>query len=592
MKQHLKKIFTIVALFSASLSIAHAFVPRSQSVNAARELAGWEHEVNKADMDDLYGTFALTLEGGTSFRSKAIAQCLFGDDVCCDDCPRLVISGSQVANRGANDWLADYFGLPTDYQSVVSFDPFITNLVADLNLYVGLDNILNGLFFRVHAPLHRTIWRLNMREDGRQGMEANYPAGYWDNSSVPAIYSSFIEAVSGDDEKCTPRTRVNSGDAGTFFYPLENCKFPVECCDCPNFNRKRTGLADLRAMLGWNFFNTDDYHVGLGLIVAAPTGNQHDPEFIFNPLVGNGHHVEVGGHLTSHYTFWRNEDETRSFGLYVDLNVTHLFEDCQRRCFDLCKAGQNSKYILAQKLRTVATSTNPSGYEFDDQYTQVANLTTRNVDVSVSWQVDFAALFNYTTGPLSLGLGYNFWGRACEDYDCVSTCGMTIAENTWALKGDAFTRSTVNEERLSATQSCATINSGTNKNQLANDDNPNVDNRAVLDGAGNSNPPVFLKESDLDLDSAKTKGRSHKLFSHATYRWEDWKDSWAPYVSIGTEIEWGNSDDCCDTDCKTTSKTASCNTACKTDCKTDCDDCQNCALSQWGIWFKGGVSFS
>ena len=29
----------------------------------------------------------------------------------------ITVSGSQVPNRGPNDWLADYFGLSTTYQS-------------------------------------------------------------------------------------------------------------------------------------------------------------------------------------------------------------------------------------------------------------------------------------------------------------------------------------------------------------------------------------------------------------------------------------------------------------------------------------------
>jgi len=35
---------------------------RSQSVNAARELAGWQQFINKYDMDSTYGAFSITLE--------------------------------------------------------------------------------------------------------------------------------------------------------------------------------------------------------------------------------------------------------------------------------------------------------------------------------------------------------------------------------------------------------------------------------------------------------------------------------------------------------------------------------------------------
>ena len=49
------------------------------------------------------------------------------------------ISGSAIANRGANDWLADYFGLPRDFQSTVIFKPTISNYILDFSFYAGLD---------------------------------------------------------------------------------------------------------------------------------------------------------------------------------------------------------------------------------------------------------------------------------------------------------------------------------------------------------------------------------------------------------------------------------------------------------------------
>lgn len=38
------------------------------------------------------------------------------------------------------DWLADYFGLPRDCQSTVSFKPSISNFILDYSFYLGLDS--------------------------------------------------------------------------------------------------------------------------------------------------------------------------------------------------------------------------------------------------------------------------------------------------------------------------------------------------------------------------------------------------------------------------------------------------------------------
>lgn len=617
MKQHFSKIIALAALASTPFATAHLFVPRSQSVNAARELAGWEHEVNKSDMEDIYGTFALTFEGVSSMRSSAIAQGLLGSDVCCDKCPTLRIQGSQVANRNANAWLADYFGLAPDFQSVVTFEPSISSFIADFNAYVGLDNLLGGLYFRIHAPIQRTVWRLNMEESEVTG-HGFYPQGYMSpTTGIPAplvfasspAFQTFTQAVTG-----APVTTVGApanylhafsrtgGTAGydptaeSMYRPLAVCLFGSNDCDCPS--NRRVGLADLRMMLGWNFLRSEDYHLGLGLIVAAPTGNTPDPEYLFSPVIGNGHHTEVGGQLTSHYTFWRSEDDARSFGLYLDLNVTHLFGDCQRRCMDLC-GKPNSKFMLAEKLAPDLATTTTSGYTFAFEYAQVANLTTRSYDVSIPWQVDLALLANYTSGAFSMGIGYEFFGQACEKFGCDSDCSFSLTGQYWALKGDAFVYDLAPTipVPMAATESKATIYNGTNgttkSNVNAKIDNPVLQNATQF----TSKPPIFIKETDLDLDGAQTKQRSNKLFAHFTYRWDEWKysENWLPYVGVGTEIEWGSGRDCCDTDCGTscvtTSTTTSSTNCCTTSCN-DCDCCTNFALSQWGVWFKGGLSFS
>lgn len=158
-------------------------IPRSQSVDAARELVGWQNFINRCDEECWYGGFAFTAEYSQSFKGGQLARCLFGNDVtltngncgittgtttsngfCCGDnnnggrggrneSAALTISGSQVPSRGTNDWLADYFGLPTDFSSVVTFSPRIQNAIFDFNFYFGLDNWAQGLFLEYTSQL-------------------------------------------------------------------------------------------------------------------------------------------------------------------------------------------------------------------------------------------------------------------------------------------------------------------------------------------------------------------------------------------------------------------------------------------------------
>lgn len=689
MKQLLKGYLSIVALFSACVYVGTTLpnrevLVRSQSVDSARELAGWTNHINLYDMGGLYGTFAITPEYTQSFRNGRIASCIFGQAVnnaanCATDCNNndgvsFNVTGSRVANRGTNDLLADYFGLPTDYSSVVTVKPKIQNFLVDFDLYLGLDEWLCGLWFRIHAPVVYAKWKLNLCEVASNEGTLGYDAGYFAAQAVPLanLNKSFTSFLAGNVPTLTNGVTTNGGTAAAgkpvVFEPLVRDIVPLSGNDCNNScsSSHTTKLSDIQAALGWNFWQDEDYHVGLGIRAAAPTGTRiGSSNLLFQPVVGNGHHWELGGMFTSHYTFWRSCDYDQSFGLYVDLNVTHLFNTRQCRTFDITGAGQLSRYALAEQLTSTVidnlhgnataatvsgvppTITSPgSGFtaatsQFNNVFSPVANLSTTSVKVSIPYQVDMTAMFNYTNCGFAWDLGYNLWAVGCEKIKLCSNNAIVTAD-TWALKGDAYVYGFENTTAsptlcgpvaLSATETgtcaapAATIYSGTNFTatnpySIARAANPGVDNAQFAYGdttggategalfvncitptaAGLTNTQtrtsiqaVFLDDTRLDVNGARRKALTNKVFTNFSYTWEDC-DCWIPYLGIGGFAEFGsnncnsNCDTSCNTSCTTTTACAT-TTACGT---SDCDNggCRSCALSQWGIWLKGGVSFN
>lgn len=148
MKKIYKKIVVITALLNAAVAFSttsHVNF-RSQSVNAAREIVGWQQFINLPS-ECTYGSFSITPEYTQTFRGKSIANEIFGQDSCSSTCgSSLHISGSRVANRNPTDWLADYFGLPTDFESTIIFNPRIQNFLVDFNIFTGFC----GGFFSKH----------------------------------------------------------------------------------------------------------------------------------------------------------------------------------------------------------------------------------------------------------------------------------------------------------------------------------------------------------------------------------------------------------------------------------------------------------
>ena len=181
------------------------------------------------------------------------------------------------------------------------------------------------------------------------------------------------------------------------------------------------GVAELRAEFGWDFWTSAWYHLGINIQGAAPTGTKRHAAFLFDTVVGNGKHWELGGGITGHYVFWANEEETRHAGFYVDANVTTLFNAREERTFDLI-GKPNSRYMLAAQMGPNTQSLqNASGTlatnQFANEYTPVANLTTFDVKVNVGVQADIVAWFNYTNYGWSVDVGYNFFGRSKDNYD-------------------------------------------------------------------------------------------------------------------------------------------------------------------------------
>ncbi|HRN77912.1 MAG TPA: hypothetical protein PLU71_01620 [Candidatus Dependentiae bacterium] len=632
MERTLKKVLSIALLLSSAVlsadsccttdccdgntgtnSVTPKYTIRSQGTNAVRRMIDSVGNMNLYDMDKLNGTMALTLEYTQSFNNDKIAECLFGTCDC-----NIKVQGSNVDGRDANALLADYFYLPTDYDGSFSVDPKIQNFMADFFFYFGLDEWAQGLYFWVQFPVTWTKWNLNFCDRVNDAGTNDHAEGYFTPNVLPRseLLGSFKEYIQGNTPGTITQT-ASTQDTDTAVATVFNALGCAKICGCGETSK--TTVSEVRFALGWNFLLDEDYHLGLNIQASAPTGNDVSPTFLFAAQNGNDKHWELGAGLGAHFIIWRSEDEEKHFGFYLDANVTHMFKNSQCRCFDLC-GKPLSRYMLAEKLAAASATDNLSGgatdetavaadYQFAQEFAPVANLTNFKVDVSVAVNADIVAMFNYTCNAWNFDFGYNFWGRSCEkirlDCDCT-----TFAENTWALKGDsqvygyfdvADAPFAVNDFiALSATQSQATINAGTNGGTPTL--NPNVDNAqlafggptpVVIDAAradvlGQTNTsiqPVFIKQSDINF--ARTKGISNKVFANLGYTWVD-REDWIPYLSVGFEAEFGSNSscDCADECCNDCGDCGDCG-----DCDTN-GNCLKCSLSQWGVFVKGGLSFN
>ena len=619
-------------------SVVTYYSNRSLSVNLPRVLSGWTDYVYQFDTADFSAALSAAPGYSRSFNPDQIARCLFGPALQKCECPQIRLSGSGIEDRGSCEWLADYFGLAPDYNGTIVFKPRISTFFIDFNLHIGLDHWKEGLWFRIWAPFAHTRWDLNFSENCSSA-SGSYDAGYFADSGVSN--SNLLSQARDFFQNGKTPTIVNTFEdpnVPVTFEPLESCRWG-QCCGDTSI--ARDGIADIRFALGWNFINKKSYDLGIGIMFAGPTGSRPSGCNLFEPIVGNGHHWEAGGLLSSRVNIWCNPDEERHLDMHLNANITHLFETKQRRCFDLCDRPF-SRYMLAEKLTTPVSpnlwgnsqpgnqndSTQPSA-EFKNAYAPVANLTCADVNVSVNVQADLVAMLNFKHEAFSCDLGYNFWVRSCEKIAFDEKCPPRLCReaNTWALKGDSYVygyfnptdseESDLNPVALSATQSkCATINAGRNGSNILNAgiDNPQFA-RAIQDNTDLKNivntpldpdesqtrtsiNPLFINQCDINLQGARSRGQSHSIFAHFSYSFEN-KHGVQRYLGIGMQTEFANNsrneeNNCCEVTCKSPCDTADGSFSCNTEPNGNqcCSSCNRCAISQWYIWIKGGIAFN
>jgi hypothetical protein len=614
MKQ-IKKIVSLLFLLGPAFcqsGVVPLIIPRSASVDAARDLVGMTRYINLYNPEDcIYGAWAFTFEYEKTNKPFDISECLFGDDIVDDVDPFIKVSGSQVGDRNETDWLADYFGLPTDFESKLTFKPEAHSYIFDVAFYIGLDEWLEGLYFRCHAPVVGTHFNLNFNEEVIAAGVNDYVAGYFGPTAVPRaqLLNRFTDFASDG--------KVPNLGPDVLFVPLGKAIISDQ-------HHNTVRLSEIQVAFGWNFIQCDDHHFGLNMRGSAPTGTRPEGIYLFEPIVGNGHHWELGLGLTCHYDIFTDYCRDRYVAFYFDANLTHLFGARQTRTFDL-NGKPLSRYMLAEKMGApvnnlfVSTTSGTTSdiiptAQFQNVYTPVANLTTFDVEVRVAAQMDAVAMIDIQWCNWNIDFGYNYWAKTCQRIKPCNIAVIPFDGNTdYALKGDVHTYGFVAADAaildpapgtpipLSATQSKADINSGTNTPigtpfDTTQYQNPGIDlspeqwamastasatdQIVILPGQNGlattqqktTRFPVLIARKQIDYEAAESKGDSNRIFVHISYNPELCCD-WRPFIGVGGFAEFAhhNSNNCSDPD--------------------NDNSCMSCAFSQWGVWIKGGVAY-
>lgn len=577
----MKKNYAVLLLalyfhFFGAFSETSFMTYRSQGCNLARNNSGWLHRCTDNNT-------SVAVEYTHSFDANAISDYFFG-------CRELTFSGSRVPQRGACDILADYFGLPTDYQGTLSFSPSIQNVIADFDFYFpfGCNNQFNG---RLTVPLVYTKWALYPCERTITPGTLDYPAGYM---SKDIITRSELEQGP---------LAVLSGTS-TF----GDLSLPLQYGRICSHEQILTKFSDVFVALGYAVCCDEEKRLNLDVNVTIPTGTLADATFLFSPQIGNGYHWALGIGLSTNYQLISSNCATCSLSVYLDATIQHLFKSTQKRSYDLTENGPGSRYILLMDMIKMVSNTQgfspiPGQDLIDRQYITrllyVADATTLDSKIKIDVQADIVAKLGMTYHCWDFELGYNFWGRSAEKL----ICREPLKHKYYGVKGDAQVYGfldigagavplvvevdpTLIPLPLNATQSHATIHAGQGAGNTTNNFiNSNADNAALMYNVGfpiaqtsaaslvntgvtslaqvnGSNQAITLTDVDINNCSGLSpRSLSHTLFGSIRYEFQTCHQP-QPYLLLGAQGEFAGS-----THGKKT------------------------AISQWGIWLKCGVNY-
>lgn len=559
-------------------------VPRSVSDNIARYLLGWEILIDQ-QRDHNYGVIAIIPEVSESFRQERIAQVLFGD-IINERTTTFKVSGSLVRERASTEWLADYFGLPPDFESVVRVQPTVRNTLLDIGAYVGLHDYVPGLYVFIHGPLVYTKWDLNLCEAVIATGSKGYDPGYFSPQAVERddLLNCFSQYLYGNTPTIENLT-------------VQSLNFQRAC----NKSLRVIKVADIQAMAGYDWFASEYSHLASFLFFSVPTGNRPNGRYIFEPIAGNGHHGQIGFGITGHVQLCYNDVTCEEILLLGGFVFTHLTSAQQCRVFDLCNKHA-SRFMLATQLTTDITDNlvGQSGLQLKTPFTQfsgtvspVTNLTASSVRCNIPWQFDSTLILSYRKGHLTWSLGYGIFARAAENIIRCKNAVLDDKNQYWALKGDAqvygFTQDANETVPLSISMSRATINRAGNVRSTVGttiSTNPLIDNKALafsdsgatllLDQVGGTQINTslnakILRSPDIDLLSAVSSIFSQKIVGQITHTNIGGCTTIVPYFGFGAQVELGPRHG--------------------PTVPTDTHTIVNGALSTWSVWLKAGAAF-
>jgi hypothetical protein len=189
-------------------------------------------------------------------------------------------------------------------------------------------------------------------------------------------------------------------------------------------------LADIHVIFGYDFSKKEYHHIGAYLKAIFPTGTKIDQDYatyVFQPMIGNGRHLEIGGGLSGHLTFWNCDD--KSLNINVDGYISHIFKTSSFRTFDL-KDKPMSRYALMKTIQEDSDT-----FDYTGDLVVASDLNNQCLNILGDMKGETIIDLIYSQCNWEFGIGYAFFGKTKEEFGCLKPDKFNDPNIFYGLKG-------------------------------------------------------------------------------------------------------------------------------------------------------------
>ncbi len=495
MKKLLPLLAVAVLVSGAARADSHTnktfLMPRAQGVNLPMEHTSFEEEFipRKLENGKFGATFAVTPFFQQSNDHDDTADYFLihhKHKITLRTDENAITAGSAHYSSVNNDLDLNYlyhdsgYAYAFPYRVDVSLDPEQTVYGARMDYYQNLGVILKNLYLKIDAPI------VHVENDPKLWVGNAHITG-GDNPTTTELTHDIHEYLECEYEQNAESllTGIDVPDV-TYLINLQEKLTHAKIA-----KRSAAGVADVDVALGYKFFNTEKYLLGLALGVTVPAGNKATGRYMFEPIVGNGHHWGLGGDLYGTIRAWGKIKHNLKF--FLRMKYRYLFEGDENRTLGI-KAGPSGatgtydwgQYYLLGKADS---SQNWVNYR---ALTPAANVTTLRVDVTPGSQFDGVLGMTYNNGGFSFDLGYNLYYRDAEEV----SLDQHLPKDTYFVAARNF------DTAGGATPIVA------------------VD----VDGGADEEIAWFVNDANLDRGSAETPSQfTNSIYTAMSYTFKKWE---------------------------------------------------------------------